>query len=41
MKNKENEQSLSKIDRDDYEMSLYGFTIDDFKRDSEYQSSLF
>jgi hypothetical protein len=35
MNNKENKTLVSKIDREDYEMSLYGFVIADFKRESE------
>lgn len=38
MENKENigkKKSFSKVDREDYEISLYGFTLDAFMRESE------
>lgn len=35
MNNKENISSVSKVDREDYEFSHYGFVLNDFKRESE------
>lgn len=34
--NKGRKRSFSKVDREDYEISLYGFTLDKFKGESEY-----